>query len=708
MKTRFTARILASASLSAISMAALTLVGGTARAQSLDYGTLQEMFGEPVTTSATGKPQRASEVPANLTIITAEEIRRTGLSTIPDVLARLSGMDFLRHGAANADLSVRGYNQPASPRLLVLVNGRQVYADHYAYTIWSSIPVQLSEIRQIEVVKGPNAALFGFNAVSGVINIVTWNPLHDDVSSASVRAGTGDLREASVVRVGRIGEGLGYRLSAGIRSEDEFEGGIVRPAEGGITAQDPLSKSLAGALVMEVTPDIQAQVEATHSFTRLAEMFPINAYNANSTRTTSVKADVTASTDAGLLSVSAYRNWLEIDFRNGPVDAGGEPVDVETTVVQVADLFKIGTDHAVRLSGEYRRNEMDVFPDRGSTIGYDVYAVGAMWDWQISDSLSLTNALRADRFVLDLSGPPAFPRTAAAYDRAEWEFSYNGGMVWKMSDQDTLRLTAARGVQTPSLVEMSYTDTLGANPALNASLGLPAGFRIPAVGDPQLESSTVTNVEAGWDHTMPITGGSLTLSSAVYWQRTTDIKSPIPFPPALQVAQVAGAGAVPYLSFRNVGDSEAIGAELDLEARFDNGLTATFSYAVIDVDDDFPAAGLRVPGANTLAYPVRYEGAAAENRVTAGLGYVHDGWTADLFIAWSEGRTLLRDLTGSYTAGQVPLVLDDTWLSTASLGRELMPGITLQATVQGLFGDEQLGSGLETERRAFLTLTAAF
>jgi outer membrane receptor for ferrienterochelin and colicins len=68
-------------------------------------------------------------------------------------------VDVRRYGLADVEVGIRGYNQPYNPRLLVLVNGRQVYLDDYGHVNWSSIPIQLDEIRQIEVIKGPNSAL---------------------------------------------------------------------------------------------------------------------------------------------------------------------------------------------------------------------------------------------------------------------------------------------------------------------------------------------------------------------------------------------------------------------------------------------------------------------------------------------------------------------------------------------------------------------
>ena len=131
----------------------------TAAAQGVDYGTLQELFGEPITTSATGKPQRQSDVPVTMEIVTAEDIRRSGVTDIPGVLRHLAGIDVWRWSLGNADVAIRGYNQPMQPRILTLINGRQVYLDFYGLTRWSSLPVSLDEIRQIEVVKGPKTVL---------------------------------------------------------------------------------------------------------------------------------------------------------------------------------------------------------------------------------------------------------------------------------------------------------------------------------------------------------------------------------------------------------------------------------------------------------------------------------------------------------------------------------------------------------------------
>src|ERR1700688_1481355 len=99
------------------------------RGQSMDYGALEQLFKDPVTTSVDGSPQRVSDVPATMEIITAEDIRRSGAKDIPGVLRHVGGIDTLEWGNDNTDVSVRGYDQGLAERLLVLVDGRQGYGD---------------------------------------------------------------------------------------------------------------------------------------------------------------------------------------------------------------------------------------------------------------------------------------------------------------------------------------------------------------------------------------------------------------------------------------------------------------------------------------------------------------------------------------------------------------------------------------------------
>ncbi len=244
----------------------LTIAGGIVatdiRAQTFDYGGLSELFGESVMTGTTGLPQLASDVPVSMDIITAEQIRRSGFRQIPDILARFSSLDIVRHTDGQSEVGIRGSAQPYNPQLLVLVNGRQVYIDADGLTAWPSITVEIDEIRQIEVIKGPNMALYGFNAFGGAINIVTFSPAYDRRSSGSVTVGTDPSLGASAVVTAREGK-IGVRASAGVDLADGYDDAL--PVRVSTLEQGPGAERAAFALFGELTPTVHLESEVTAS-----------------------------------------------------------------------------------------------------------------------------------------------------------------------------------------------------------------------------------------------------------------------------------------------------------------------------------------------------------------------------------------------------------------------------------------------------------
>jgi iron complex outermembrane receptor protein len=156
-----------------------------------------------------------------MTIITADEIRQSGTRSIAEVLARVPGLDVLQTGVNVYDIGVRGYQQPFQPRLLVLVDGRQVFIDDYSRTLWDNIPVNIDDIRQIEIVKGAASAMFGSNAAGGVINIVTYSPQYDRSEVATIAGGTQSSYSADGTASVK-GSWGGTKFSAGGLREDEF------------------------------------------------------------------------------------------------------------------------------------------------------------------------------------------------------------------------------------------------------------------------------------------------------------------------------------------------------------------------------------------------------------------------------------------------------------------------------------------------------
>jgi len=352
------------------------------RGQSIDYGDVEQLFGEPVTTSATGKPQRVSQVPANMEIITADDIRRSGADNLPDILRLVPGVDVRRYGFAAAEISIRGYNRPSNPRLLVLVNGQQVYLDDYGRTQWFALPVELDEIRQIEVIKGPNSALYGFNAVSGVVNIITYDPMRDKVNTVTARGGTQEYGALSAVGTAQFGDRGGVRVSAGGFRARNFASGLVNSPTLAEEAS-PRRGSIAVDARMRVAPGIEATLSGSVVDLRTFEPVGSPFYAARHYRTDAVRSGLTAETGIGVLGFNLYRNHLDYAYNGGLGQAG---INNTVTVAQASDLVKLGAKHAVRLGFEFRDNNQGT-PAYRSRVGYQLYAASLMWDWQAAPPL---------------------------------------------------------------------------------------------------------------------------------------------------------------------------------------------------------------------------------------------------------------------------------------------------------------------------------
>ncbi|HEY1930557.1 MAG TPA: TonB-dependent receptor plug domain-containing protein [Acetobacteraceae bacterium] len=648
-----------------------------AGAQSVDYGALEQLFGEPVTTGVTGKPQRATDAPANIEIITQDDIRRSGATTIPDVLQFVAGVDVRREGLGSTDVGIRGYNQASNPHLMVLVNGRQVYMVDYGRIVWDALPVQLDEIRQIEVIKGPNSALYGFNAVGGVINIITYDPLHDNVNVATVRGGTQDYLDGSVVGTGHIGDSAGVRLSAGGFRADDFAPGPLT-GDDRYARQSPYSGNFNGDMRWQITPSVEAFADASYGHNRLADQEPPGVFGTEQFVTSSIRAGVNADTRFGVVSLSAYRSDARVGIDNVN---DGVPIDVgeyqSSYVVQGSDLVKLGADHTLRFGLEYRADADDSGDLAGGRISNSIYAASLMWDWQVTPAVTVTNAIRVDDMKLHYAGTllPGTGLTTADYNRVSLvEPSTNSGIVWKATEADTFRLTIARGVQLPTLLQYG--------------LQIPPGFYAPPafVGNPDLHPSIVWNEELDYDRSLAAIRS--TLRTAVFLQRTDDViawpfGAPFSFAPS----------GLPVFFSANVGYSTAAGAEIGIKGHNSAGFHWNASYSFVSTTDHTVLN--QTPPPTSI---VEYGNSTPRNVVIGGIGYARDKWELDVQARWQSSYLDFR--MNPQRTYLLPIEIDNYLTATARVGYRVTDRVTLGLTAQQ-FNQSQLleTAGPPVERR---------
>jgi outer membrane receptor protein involved in Fe transport len=648
-----------------------------AHAQSIDYGALEQLFGEPVTTSATGSPQRASDAPANMVIITQADIRRSGADNIPDVLQYVAGIDVRRYSYSQAEVSVRGYDQQYSPRLLVLINGRQVYLDDYGYTAWQTLPVQLEEIRQIEVVKGPSSALFGFNAVGGVINIVTYDPLFDSVDDVTVRSGTDGYRAASAVGTLRAPGRAGLRISAGGSRADEFSTAGL-PASTGPYGSSPSRYGISADGRLEVTSRMELTAEATSSEARSLDTSPLLTPYSVDYRTNSGKLGLNADTSVGLIDLQAYRNH----FTYGIASPAFMLAD-DLFVLKASDLFRLGSTHTLRLGVEYRGDTMS---QAGSQrVGDRVYGASAMWSWRMASQLALTNSVRVDRLAMTFKDTvlPVSQFNRDADKGALTAVSFNSGLVYTPTAVDTVRLLLGRGVQAPSLADLG----------LQERYPLGGGLTLTYSGNPDLRPATVMNYEIDYDR--QLAGLESKLRTAIYYQRTGDLLAG-----ALETPLAAVPGGLVAYS-RNVGGSDAAGGEIGLEGKDPSGLRWNASYARISISQNLTLGALR--GTSRL---LDYAHGSPANVVDVGLGYGARRLEVDLEGRWQSRFT-------DYAPNDLGVIgafpVNGYFTLSARVAYRLTRHLTASLAGEQL-GRERIfeAAGTPVERRVYGTISAKF
>jgi iron complex outermembrane receptor protein len=173
--------------------------------------TLEDLMNVQVI-SVSKKEQKLAKTGAAIFVITQEDIRRSGATSIPDLLRMVPGVNVARVDHSTWAVSVRGLNDNYANKVLVLIDGRSVYHPVFSGVIWYAQEMPLENIERIEVIRGPGGTVWGANAMNGVINIITKSA--KDTPGGLIRAGGGSNSQTDglVQYGGKIGQTGNYRV----------------------------------------------------------------------------------------------------------------------------------------------------------------------------------------------------------------------------------------------------------------------------------------------------------------------------------------------------------------------------------------------------------------------------------------------------------------------------------------------------------------
>ena len=231
---------------------------------------LEELLSVEIT-SVSKKAEKASDAAAAIFVVSQEDIKRSGATTIPEVLRMVPGLQVAQIDANKWAVSSRGFNGFSSNKLLVLMDGRTVYNPLFSGVLWNAQDTMLDDIERIEVIRGPGASLWGANAVNGVINIISKHSA--DTQGGLLTAGTGTEENGfGSVRYGtKINDHTTYRVYGKNFYRDDLE------AADGSKANDDWHQARGGFRLDSAAPD------SPYSFTIQGD-----GYNGNADATTNI------------------------------------------------------------------------------------------------------------------------------------------------------------------------------------------------------------------------------------------------------------------------------------------------------------------------------------------------------------------------------------------------------------------------------------
>jgi iron complex outermembrane receptor protein len=172
--------------------------------------TLEDLMNMQVT-SVSKRAQKLADAAAAVFVITQDDLRRSGASSVPEALRMVPGLEVARIDENKWAIGSRGFNGRFDNKLLVLIDGRSVYTPLFSGVYWNVQDVMLEDVDRIEVIRGPGATLWGANAVDGVINIITKSAKLTQGGIATTEVGTEERTAESARYGGKVGDGVYYR-----------------------------------------------------------------------------------------------------------------------------------------------------------------------------------------------------------------------------------------------------------------------------------------------------------------------------------------------------------------------------------------------------------------------------------------------------------------------------------------------------------------
>ncbi|WP_067517664.1 TonB-dependent receptor plug domain-containing protein [Endozoicomonas ascidiicola] len=508
----------------AISVAPFAISAETPSDDSLLDLSLQELISldVPDVTSVSKRKQRLTDSPAAVYVISDEDIRRTGVTSIPEALRMVPGMQVARLNNNTWSISTRGFNYIFANKLLVLIDGRTVYSPLFSGVNWDVQDTMLEDIARIEVIRGPGAALWGANAVNGVINIITKHAADTQGGLLSTGFGSDERFFGAYRYGGQFGNDGYYRAYY-----KQFERNSMLNADGSDADDDWHMRRSGFKASWQPTGSSEWTVQG--DIYEGSTQPSLKIFDANeAAEGEQLLTDKSRDQKGGNLMVhwknnhhsvrAVYDNYQNFDYRITE-KRDDFALDYQNSFVPAKDLFLIwglgyrstwysveGTDYMYLLDGSDRKvNEL--------------YSAFIQHDVTMANNTVFTFGSRFEHN--NFTG---------------FEYQPNMRLTWTPTENRTFWSAVSRAVKTPSLSETEL-QTVGVTFNLEPTDGI--NYIIPIAGNPELDSEKLLALEFGYRETFT---DQFRVDSTLFINHYDDILAYVSAPNCLDGATNYGAG----------------------------------------------------------------------------------------------------------------------------------------------------------------------
>jgi iron complex outermembrane receptor protein len=613
-------------------------------------------------TVASRKAESFIDAPAAVYVISGEELRRSGFTSLPEALRMVPGLYVARYDASGWDVTARGKSGGFANDLLVLLDGLEIRTPVFAGTNWELWEIDLADVERIEVIRGPGGSLWGANASNGIVNIVTKHAA--ETLGGRVTAHVSDEERFLVARYGapmrsadgaapdgwwrvwtRAGDHDALRdpgqnafgtewtsLKAGFRADWERSNGAALTLHG--QAWTLARGERYFVTFPDLTPTIVVEDETPKNGLALHGSY----------------ARPTADGGKLELSGSYLRDWYrEVDYEQS----------LDMFDLQVQRDFQAGETHAFTLGGGYRLVRSDLVGDFTYTFDPEEQSNERWWAFA-QDTLALA--------------PLPLRLTLAAEvehnDFTGGEFQPSARLAWDPHPAHTLWAAASRSVRTPSLDEDSIVYNFPVDDM---------GTFVALVGNDDLLAEEQASYELGWRWNVR---EDLLLDAAAFYNEVDHLLTMEDGAPYTD-----GTNVFFPLVIGNKAQGESWGAEVALDWDASERLRLRGAWSALElqtaIDDD-----------STDVFFSATDSSTPENQVNLRAYY-------DLAEDWELDG-------GAYYVEHVPFTQNPTYVRVdARLGWQPSDELALSIGVQNAADPEhpESGPGVEVERNVFLSIT---